>query len=382
MVFQGKSKAMRSIKILVPLFIQIATCLSGRSFGDGHRHSIQRRAPPAPRANGICYTYTIQHGDSCPKLAERYHITTSDIETWNTGSWDWKGCSGVKQGDFVCLSSGAFPMPVALPHATCGPQVPGTRRPANYADLASLNPCPSDQCCAKSGQCGTTKASCDATQACIFNCGDKSPKKAASKSDAQSTAPKMTIASKASTTSRSRTTNKPTTTSQATTSIKTTTGSKKTTTKHTTTSTTTTKEEVKATKTTSELNPTETWSMILYDKAKCEGDYYSIQGHENDKSGICFALSEDTSTEISDTKRSCRWWLDGGLSWDTCSSSSLKRPKSWSVINGQCYVYSDKKCDRDKYVGFIVGTAGKCYKWRDSVHFPVDDWNSMICWYM
>jgi hypothetical protein len=28
---------------------------------------------------------------------------------------------------------------MALPQATCGPQVPGTTRPANWADLASMN---------------------------------------------------------------------------------------------------------------------------------------------------------------------------------------------------------------------------------------------------
>ena len=38
------------------------------------------------------------------------------------------------------------PMPVALPHATCGPQVPGTVRPKKYSDLASLNLCPANQC--------------------------------------------------------------------------------------------------------------------------------------------------------------------------------------------------------------------------------------------
>ena len=84
--------------------------------------------------------------ETCAKIAESYSVSVSDIETWNTGSWGWSGCSNIAQGDFVCLSSGALPMPKALPNAVCGPQVPGTMRPANYADLASVNPCPMGQC--------------------------------------------------------------------------------------------------------------------------------------------------------------------------------------------------------------------------------------------
>lgn len=145
-VFIGIFNAMKSIHILISILVHIATALSGRSFGDSHHHAIHRRAAPSPRADGVCYTYTIQQGDNCAKLAGRYQITVGNIESWNTGAWDWRGCDNVKQGDFVCLSSGALPMPVALPRATCGPQVPGTKRPARYADLASLNPCPLDQC--------------------------------------------------------------------------------------------------------------------------------------------------------------------------------------------------------------------------------------------
>lgn len=145
--FKGIFSTMNSIHILLSLlFVHIATAQSGHGFGDSHGHSLKKRGAFAPGGDGICYTYTIQEGDTCAKLAEYYKITTKNIETWNVGSWGWPGCAKIKQGDFVCLSSGALPMPVALPHAVCGPQVPGTRRPGNYADLASLNRCPSNQC--------------------------------------------------------------------------------------------------------------------------------------------------------------------------------------------------------------------------------------------
>lgn len=104
-----------------------------------------RSIPPAP-INGLCYNHTVQAAETCDGLAQRYEVTVAEIETWNTGNYCWKGCNGIKQGDFICLSPGAPPMPVALPQATCGPQVPGTARPSDYSILSSLNPCPSSQC--------------------------------------------------------------------------------------------------------------------------------------------------------------------------------------------------------------------------------------------
>lgn len=138
---------MNPIHILLSLLlVHLATAQPGHGFGDSHGHSLNKRSPPAPGGDGICNTYIIQEHDTCARLAERYKVTTSNIESWNVGSWGWPGCARLKQGDFVCLSSGALPMPVALPNAVCGPQVPGTQRPAKYSDLASLNPCPSSQC--------------------------------------------------------------------------------------------------------------------------------------------------------------------------------------------------------------------------------------------
>jgi hypothetical protein len=117
------------------------------SFAVSRQSGLGRRdAAPVPGADGVCFTYTVQEGDTCDKVAESHSVSTSDIETWNTGSWGWRGCTKIMQGDFVCLSSGALPMPVALPNAVCGPQMPGSIRPQNYADLASLNPCFSGQC--------------------------------------------------------------------------------------------------------------------------------------------------------------------------------------------------------------------------------------------
>jgi hypothetical protein len=131
-----------------PLFLyQAATALTESGFAVSQEYGLEKRGPaPAAGADGVCFVYTVQQGDTCANVAESHSVSTSDIDRWNTGSWSWRGCTNIMQGDFVCLSSGALPMPIALPNAVCGPQMPGSIRPENYADLASLNPCPSAQC--------------------------------------------------------------------------------------------------------------------------------------------------------------------------------------------------------------------------------------------
>ena len=52
----------------------------------------------------------------------------------------------LQRGSLVCVSSGQPPMRAALTGAVCGPRVPGTQRPSNWADLKSLNPCTQNEC--------------------------------------------------------------------------------------------------------------------------------------------------------------------------------------------------------------------------------------------
>ncbi|KAJ5591614.1 Peptidoglycan-binding Lysin subgroup [Penicillium hispanicum] len=119
-------------------------------------------APPTPDSDGLCYNYTIQAYDTCSEIAKTYDITEAEIGSYNSRTWGWNGCQHLEQGDFICLSTGEPPMPVALPNAVCGPQVPGTVRPSDMADLAALNPCPLSQCCTSDGLCVKT-----GTEGCI-----------------------------------------------------------------------------------------------------------------------------------------------------------------------------------------------------------------------
>ncbi|KAF2734823.1 hypothetical protein EJ04DRAFT_492871 [Polyplosphaeria fusca] len=140
---------------------------------------------PKPNPDGSCKTYTIAEGDSCSAVAEKNQIEIQDIEDRNKKTWGWAGCSYLLPGQVICLSTGSQPMPASVENAVCGPQVPGTKKPDNMDDLASLNPCPLKACCNVWGQCGTTKDFCIPAPAdtgspgtskpgangCIFNCG-------------------------------------------------------------------------------------------------------------------------------------------------------------------------------------------------------------------
>lgn len=93
----------------------------------------------------VCKTYVTQAQDTCKSIAKAHGITIVDLHMYNFPSWRFD-CSNMPQGSTICISPGSPPMPTARYDAKCGPLVPGTLRPANWSDLASLNPCPSNKC--------------------------------------------------------------------------------------------------------------------------------------------------------------------------------------------------------------------------------------------
>ncbi len=102
---------------------------------------------PAQNSDGSCASYTVVAGDTCSAIALSNSITIADLEARNTQTWGWGGCSGLQAGQIICLSTGTPPMPAAVAGAVCGPQVPGTAKPASGTNLSSLNPCPLNACC-------------------------------------------------------------------------------------------------------------------------------------------------------------------------------------------------------------------------------------------
>lgn len=142
---------------------------------------------PSPYANGTCYTYDVESGDTCAAIAAEYTLTVDDINSFNSQTWGWYGCDDLQAGASICLSNGTAPLPLPLANAVCGPQVPGTDFTGtdNAGEWAALNPCPINACCDIWGQCGNTPEYCNDTLAasgapgtappgsngCIWNCG-------------------------------------------------------------------------------------------------------------------------------------------------------------------------------------------------------------------
>jgi chitinase len=140
---------------------------------------------PKPNPDGSCFTHLIVHGDYCALLAATYDLTTDDLESFNKQTWGWTGCGDLPLAVNMCISTGTPAIPAPVQGVVCGPQVPGTTRPASGTSLASLNPCPLNACCDVYGQCGTTSEFCTESTSstgapgtaalhsngCISNCG-------------------------------------------------------------------------------------------------------------------------------------------------------------------------------------------------------------------
>ncbi|KAK4195986.1 family 18 putative glycoside hydrolase [Triangularia verruculosa] len=140
---------------------------------------------PKPKADGSCFDYSVKPDDNCANLAAEYSLTVAQIESFNKNTWGWNGCQLLWVGTKMCLSTGTAPFPAPVANAVCGPQKPGSTRPADGSNIANLNPCPLRSCCNIWGQCGVSKDFCvdtrgsgapgtaaPGTHGCISNCGD------------------------------------------------------------------------------------------------------------------------------------------------------------------------------------------------------------------
>ncbi|KGO76574.1 Chitin-binding, type 1 [Penicillium italicum] len=316
---------------------------------------------PQADSSGVCYTYVVNAGETCSVIAQANSITTADLEAYNARNWAWNGCAQMSQGDFICLSAGEPPMPVALPHAVCGPQVPGTTRPDIWSELGSLNPCPANQCCSSLGLCGTTPDFCTSAAhvaTALSTSTDAQPNQLTAISETTSTFTIPTIpvwkivttneTSYSMTTSTSATKPVPITAS-TTTSTRTTSTHKTTTTKPTTLSQTKISPSTSTSTSTSKPKIVKPWSLTMYTEQNCKGDYYVLQGHNVGYSNTCLNLRGGLSSKVTDTDVSCKWFTNDGKSSTKCDSSGLEKPQSWIVETGICTVYSVKDCKHDLF---------------------------------
>lgn len=143
---------------------------------------------PQPNEDGSCKTHPVGDLETCSVIAAANQISDwKKLEDYNKQTWGWAGCPNVQPGQLICISKGDPPMPSYITGATCGPQVPGTKRPTNGTKLADLNPCPLNVCCNIWGNCGLSDEFCieapadtgapgaaiPGSNGCISNCGMK-----------------------------------------------------------------------------------------------------------------------------------------------------------------------------------------------------------------
>lgn len=102
---------------------------------------------PKPNPDGSCATATVNADDTCFGIASANGLTVDQLNDFNKNTWAWNGCASLWVGTIICLSTGTPPMPAPIANTVCGPQVPGTVKPAAGVDIASLNPCPLNACC-------------------------------------------------------------------------------------------------------------------------------------------------------------------------------------------------------------------------------------------
>lgn len=127
--------------------------------------------------------------------------------------------------------------------------------------------------------------------------------------------------------------------------------------------------------------PSQSWEIAVYSKKGCTGDYYLLRGYNKQRKDRydtdgCVDLTGNTNTDITQASTSCRWWKDEGLSWTTCSESTLKDPKSWVITSGDCTAYSDRKCKSE--AGRIYGPWLGCQNSRGAPLTP-KTFRSLVC---
>ncbi|KAJ5567743.1 Rhomboid protein 2 [Penicillium sp. DV-2018c] len=304
--------------------------------------------PPTQSPNGYCSSYIIQGYDTCASIAQAHSITEADIESFNTNTWAWIGCNHLYQGDFICLSPGMPPMPMALPQATCGPQVPGTTRPENWGDLAGLNPCLSKACCSWWGQCGNSELYCQRPAVRQPPAGPTAtvkPENPVSGSMSTKTSTKSVVqtksVSKSTATKMTTTTKTKTTTTQAK-------PKPKTTTKAATTTTTGKTVPFFPDPPVPAPEPwVAPWEMTLYANKGCTGDYYHLEGYNKNLTADkehCLVLRGGLNSVFTETGVTCNFWTDDGFTSLPCDQGTLKSPQSWVVKAGFCRAFEGTDC--------------------------------------
>jgi chitinase len=93
---------------------------------------------PNQNPDGSCFSVPVVDGSFCNEWEKKYDVTEAEINTWNSNTWRWTGCTSLQIGQSVCMSAGSAPLPAQNASIPCG----GEAIPRNKE-------CPLNGCCGK-----------------------------------------------------------------------------------------------------------------------------------------------------------------------------------------------------------------------------------------
>ncbi|KAJ5273132.1 hypothetical protein N7478_008257 [Penicillium angulare] len=140
-----------------------------------------------------------------------------------------------------------------------------------------------------------------------------------------------------------------------------------------------TKTTTMSTKTQSTSSPTETggrWSLLIFAKEKCKGDYYYVSGTTTG----CVNLQSDMTTTVADDEILYWNYVSTDLSWTSCADGPLTTPGSWGFTDAVCNVFTTSDCtdpDNTSQTFTSIG-EGECQAYGDET-FPEIKWHSVQC---
>ncbi|KAJ5730316.1 uncharacterized protein N7483_004824 [Penicillium malachiteum] len=124
---------------------------------------------------------------------------------------------------------------------------------------------------------------------------------------------------------------------------------------------------------------TNVWTIALYSKQDCEGDYYLISGVTTDFDQCLELQTNEIPDQPSQTSTWCEWFTDGGMESTSCDKGTINTPVSMELTNATCEVFSSAACSSSSsYIAEYVGEGNGCLNDKNEATV-IDPWGSLAC---
>ncbi|KAJ6014935.1 hypothetical protein N7540_009526 [Penicillium herquei] len=124
---------------------------------------------------------------------------------------------------------------------------------------------------------------------------------------------------------------------------------------------------------------TNVWTVALYAKEDCEGDYYVISGVTTNFDECLELRADEMSDQPSQTSTWCEWFTDGGMESTSCDKGTIDMPVSMELINATCEVFSGSACSSSSSsISEYVGLGSGCLNEKNEVTV-INPWGSLAC---